>query len=164
MRNSTETQNSGETQNSSTSQKKSNSSLAQGSAKGHPESSHERQERLDRMDAESFPASDAPSHTPHPDLNSSASNSAQPDINAGRSHGVGPDANDKADREDFKNNSARQFRYGRQSEQSTLHFDPTSKRLETGNPDVGNVDLGTIEADQPAQPDESSDLDPENDY
>jgi hypothetical protein len=55
---------------------------------------------------------------------------------------------------DFKDNKAAQFEYGRKSQASTQHFDTSTHRLEMGNPDVGNVDLGTIEADKPAQKDD----------
>jgi hypothetical protein len=62
-------------------------------------------------------------------------------------------------REDFKNNPSAQFKYGRQSQHSTEHFDQSSRRLDKGNPDLGEVDLGNIEADQPAQPDDNDHYD-----
>ena len=60
---------------------------------------------------------------------------------------------------DFKENKAAQFAYGRRTEQKTLHFDTSSRRLNMGNPDIGDVDLGTIEADQPAQKDDNDHYD-----
>lgn len=62
-------------------------------------------------------------------------------------------------REKFKNSRAAQFEYGRASQHRTEHFDQSSRRLEKGNPDVGEIDLGNIEADQPAQPDDNDHLD-----
>lgn len=56
---------------------------------------------------------------------------------------------------DFKINKAAQFQYGRKSQKATHHFDRTSDRLERGNPDVGKIDLGNIEADRPAEPDDN---------
>jgi hypothetical protein len=64
---------------------------------------------------------------------------------------------------DFKENGAKQFQYGRKSAQSTLHTDTSSRRLEHGNPDVGEVDLGTIEADRPAQKDDNDHYDSPDD-
>ncbi|MCM2282557.1 MAG: hypothetical protein NDI61_12005 [Bdellovibrionaceae bacterium] len=60
---------------------------------------------------------------------------------------------------DIKESKAAQFRYGRQSQHATEHFDRTSRRLERGNPDVGQVDLGNIEADTPAEPDDQDHYD-----
>lgn len=85
--------------------------------------------------------------------------------------GASPDSRDPEDVKEFKNDPKRQFQYGREAEASTLHFDRDTHRLNTGNPDVGDVDLGTIEADKPAQPDDldpydspDEDLDPSNEY
>jgi hypothetical protein len=64
---------------------------------------------------------------------------------------------------DFKDNPKAQFEYGRRSEHTTEHFDRSSRRLENGNPDIGNVDLGTIEADKPAQPDDHDHYDSADD-
>ena len=82
----------------------------------------------DKENEDSFPASDPPSNSPL------------------RAAGRSLPAN-------FKDNPRAQFEFGRRSERSTEHVDPTSTRLERGNPDVGEVDLSTIEADKPAQPD-----------
>lgn len=105
----------------------------------------------DKTEEDTFPASDPPSTSPVT--------------------GVGPDTNNPEDVDDFKNNPKRQFQYGRKTEEATLHFDRNPHRLETGNPDVGDVDLGTIEADKPAQPDDldpydsiDDDKDPANEY
>lgn len=54
----------------------------------------------------------------------------------------------------IKESKAAQFEYGRKSQHSTEHFDRMSRRLERGNPDVGEVDLGNIEADKPVEPDD----------
>ena len=62
-------------------------------------------------------------------------------------------------REEFKNNPAAQFRYGRNAQHATEHFDLNSRRLDKGNPDVGEVDLGNIEADKPAEPDDKDHYD-----
>lgn len=62
-------------------------------------------------------------------------------------------------REQFKNSKAAQFEYGRKNQHNTEHFDQSSRRLENGNPDIGEVDLGNIEADRPAQPDDNDHLD-----
>lgn len=91
----------------------------------------------DKTEEDSFPASDPPSTSPVTGVTDDL---------------VPRDASDLP--EDFKDNTAAQFRYGRKSQQSTHHFDRSSRRLEHGNPDVGEIDLGTIEADKPAQPDD----------
>lgn len=83
----------------------------------------------DKTIEDSFPASDAPSHSPI--------------SGAGRTKSEIPSSLP----EDFKENTAAQFEYGRKSEASTLHFDRSENRLRKGNPDIGNVDLGTIEYD-----------------
>lgn len=54
----------------------------------------------------------------------------------------------------IKDSKAAQFEYGRKSQHATEHFDRHSRRLESGNPDVGEIDLGNIEADRPAEPDD----------
>lgn len=59
----------------------------------------------------------------------------------------------------IKDSKAAQFEYGRRSQHATEHFDRTSRRLEHGNPDVGEVDLGNIEADKPAEPDDNDHYD-----
>ncbi len=59
----------------------------------------------------------------------------------------------------IKESKIAQFEYGRRSQRATERFDRTSRRLERGNPDVGEVDLGNIEADKPAQPDDSDHYD-----
>jgi hypothetical protein len=95
----------------------------------------------DKIGEDSFPASDPPSQTPI--------------------SGVG-----KTNREvpvgtpsDFKENGAAQFEYGRRTEAKTLNFEPNTNRLNRGNPDVGEVDLGTIESDKPAQKDDDDHYD-----
>jgi hypothetical protein len=90
-------------------------------------------ERLDNMVEDTFPASDPPSTSPVTGMGSSHGSTAPPNL---------------------KESGAAQFEYGRRTEELTHRFDPSSRRLETGNPDVGEVDLGTIEADRPAQPDD----------
>ena len=95
---------------------------------------------LDKIDEDSFPASDPPSHTPV--------------TGTARKGNADPSGLPR----DFKNNKAEQFEYGRKSEESTLHFDRSSKRLRTGNPDIGEVDLGTIEAEHPAQAADDDDV------
>jgi hypothetical protein len=101
----------------------------------------------DKALEDTFPASDPPSRSPMT--------------------GIG-DSNDKTYSisglpKDFKDNPAEQFKYGRRSEKSTEHFDRSSRRLEHGNPDVGEIDLGTIEADRPAQPDDHDHYDSADD-
>ncbi|HVK60920.1 MAG TPA: hypothetical protein VM432_05190 [Bdellovibrionales bacterium] len=94
---------------------------------------------------DTFPASDPPSTSPMT--------------------GVGRNVHERRPKDpsglskNFKNDKVEQFEYGRRSEASTLHFDPSTERLRRGNPDVGNVDLGTIEADKPAQPDDNDHFD-----
>lgn len=66
---------------------------------------------------------------------------------------------DPAAREQLKNSKAAQFEYGRKAQHSTEHFDQSSRRLEKGNPDIGEVDLGNIEADKPAEPDDNDHFD-----
>ncbi|MES2856846.1 MAG: hypothetical protein V4692_13330 [Bdellovibrionota bacterium] len=59
----------------------------------------------------------------------------------------------------FKNDKAAQFEYGRKSQVSTQHFDTSDSRLRKGNPDIGEVDLGNIEANEPPQPDDGDHFD-----
>lgn len=96
---------------------------------------------MDKQSEDSFPASDPPSTSPIT--------------------GVGERRMDRAGSlpADFKDNKVEQFKYGRRVEQATHHFDTTSRRLERGNPDIGEVDLGTIEADKPTQPDDNDHFD-----
>ena len=101
---------------------------------------NDRENYLDKLAEDTFPASDPPSTSPIT--------------------GVGERNDDPSHLpSDFKDNKAAQFEYGRRSQKSTHHFDTTSKRLEHGNPDVGEVDLGTIEADRPAQADDNDHFD-----
>src|SRR4051812_6878593 len=120
--------------------------------KGHPRGSgtdvnsdtrrlQDEENRLDKTVEDSFPASDPPSHTPISGV-----------AKTHREVPVGASAN-------FKENGAEQFEYGRRTEAKTLHFDPSTDRLRRGNPDVGNVDLGNIEADRPADPDDDDHFD-----
>lgn len=92
----------------------------------------------DKTIEDSFPASDPPSNTPISGVGMTSKE-------------VSPDKTT-----DFKENGAKQFEYGRRTEAKTLHFDPSTDRLYKGNPDVGDVDLGTIEADKPAEKDDNS--------
>ena len=94
---------------------------------------------LDRAEEDSFPASDPIS-------------ALSPTTGMGRHSSSELPA-------DFKDNKEAQFAYGRRTEQKTLHFDTSSHRLNMGNPDIGEVDLGTIEADQPAQKDDNDHYD-----
>jgi hypothetical protein len=93
----------------------------------------------DKMDEDSFPASDSPSTSPVIGVGSSSR----------RKPGALP--------ADFKDNPVEQFKYGRRVEDATHHFDTSTHRHAIGNPDVGEVDLGTIEADQPAERDDAAD-------
>ncbi len=100
--------------------------------------------RLDNMVEDTFPASDPPSTSP-------LTANGGPHEAAGT---VPPD---------LKESGAAQFEYGRRTEAKTHHFDTSSRRLERGNPDVGEIDLGTIEADKPAQPDDNDHYDSADD-
>jgi hypothetical protein len=94
---------------------------------------------LDKAVEDTFPASDAPSHSPVAD----------------GSRGSAPKGEDPSGLpSNFKDDKAAQFEYGRQSQASTQHFDTSTDRLRRGNPDIGEVDLGTIQADKPAQVDD----------
>jgi hypothetical protein len=109
----------------------------------------------DKAVEDTFPASDAPSHSRPPTSRDLAGNQVE-------------DSNDKTYSisglpRDFKDNTKAQFEYGRRVERATEHFDRSSHRLERGNPDVGNVDLGTIEADKPVQPDDHDHYDSADD-
>lgn len=66
---------------------------------------------------------------------------------------------DPAERERLKNSPAAQYEYGRKAQHSTEHFDQSSRRLEHGNPDIGEVDLGNIEANKPSEPDDNDHFD-----
>lgn len=100
---------------------------------------HSDENMQDKTVEDSFPASDPPSQTPI-----SGVSKAKP-------LGDVPD--------DLKNNKVAQFEYGRKTEAKTLHFDTSTNRLNKGNPDVGDVDLGNIEADKPAQKDDDDHFD-----
>ncbi len=95
----------------------------------------------DKTNEDSFPASDPPSNTPVSGVG-----------RTNREVPVGTKA-------DFKENGAEQFEYGRRTAAKTLHVDPSTNRLRKGNPDVGNIDLGNIEADKKAQPDDNDHYD-----
>ena len=92
--------------------------------------------RRDKVVEDSFPASDPPSTSPMTGIGARTK----------RAPGELP--------ADFKDNPVEQFKYGRRVEDATHHFDTSTHRHAVGNPDVGNVDLGTIEADKPAEPDD----------
>ncbi len=94
--------------------------------------------RQDKMEEDTFPASDA---------------SSSYSVGRGEKHAKPLDTNGLP--ADFKDNKAAQFEYGRKSEASTLHFDTSTHRLEQGNPDIGDVDLGVIDADAPARKDDN---------
>jgi hypothetical protein len=100
------------------------------------------QNLLDKEVEDTFPASDPPSHSPMTGVGRGA-------------HGEDPSGLPS----NFKNDKAAQFEYGRQSQASTQHFDTSTDRLRRGNPDIGEVDLGNIEANRPAEPDDSDHLD-----
>ncbi len=91
----------------------------------------------DKTVEDSFPASDPPSQTPMT--------------------GAKQVRNDLP--KNFKDDAQAQFEYGRRTEAKTLHFDPSTNRLNHGNPDVGDIDLGNIEADKPAQKDDDDHYD-----
>ncbi len=48
-----------------------------------------------------------------------------------------------------------QFKQGREQAKK-LQTDPDSHRLDSGNPDIGDVDMGVIEADKPTKKDDNS--------
>ena len=125
-----------------------NSSQDRDQKKAHPRGSgndansdtrrlHDEENLQDKTNEDSFPASDPPSNTPVSGVG-----------RTNREVPVGAKA-------DFKENGAEQFKYGRRTAAQTLHVDPSTNRLRRGNPDVGNVDLGNIEADKPAEPDDN---------
>jgi hypothetical protein len=95
---------------------------------------HSEENLLDKTNEDSFPASDPPSHTPISG------------VTRARPLGEVP--------RDLKESGKAQFQYGRRVEAKTLHFEPNTNRLDKGNPDIGDVDLGNIEADQPSQRDD----------
>ncbi len=106
-----------------------------------PARSRDQQNLQDKTVEDSFPASDPPSQTPIIGIG-----------RANRETATGLPS-------DFKENGAKQFEYGRRTEAKTLHFDTSTNRLRKGNPDVGEVDLGNIEADKPAQKDDDDHYD-----
>ena len=108
------------------------------------------QNRQDKIDEDSFPSSDPPSYTPMTGFGRADRERAP--------HDEIPEPDPSGLEPDFKNDKAAQFEYGRKSQASTQHFDTSTNRLRKGNPDIGDVDLGTIEADEPAQRDDD-DLD-----
>jgi hypothetical protein len=114
----------------------------------------------DKVEEDTFPASDPPSHSPLTGVGRTYG-----DTGAGGESDSEPNSKSKSGDvpADLKNNPKAQFLYGRRTEKKTHHFDRTSRRLERGNPDVGEVDLGTIEADRPAQPDDHDHFDTADD-
>lgn len=96
--------------------------------------------RFDKMDEDSFPASDAPSQTGR-----SGSLGSPAQVASGEMSSAKAALKESGLPADFKDSKMAQFEYGRKSEASTLHFDTSTRRLEMGNPDIGNVDLGTID-------------------
>lgn len=92
----------------------------------------------DKTEEDTFPASDSPGSY---------------SVGRGPQHGAPLQAEGLP--ADFKENKSAQFAYGRKSEASTLHFDRSTNRLERGNPDVGDVDLGVIDANEPARKDDN---------
>jgi len=101
---------------------------------------HDTENRLDKMDEDSFPASDAPTQTGR-----SGSLGSPSQVQAGEMNSSKSALDESGLPADFKDSKTAQFEYGRKSEASTLHFDTSTRRLEMGNPDIGNVDLGTID-------------------
>ena len=119
---------------------------------------------LDKMAEDSFPASDPPSFSPITGVSETSAagivGGEDDEVDANSASSSGRDRDDVSGLpEDFKDNKAAQFEYGRESQRRTQHFDQTSRRLDHGNPDIGNVDLGNIEADRPAQPDDRDQFD-----
>lgn len=99
----------------------------------------------DKTEEDTFPASDPPSHSPMTGVGRRGRQNSSDDAESRDPSGLAPD---------FKDDKAAQFEYGRRSQASTQHFDRSTERLRHGNPDIGEVDLGTIEADKPAQRDD----------
>lgn len=95
----------------------------------------------DKTEEDTFPASDPPSHSP---MTGVGRKKREPEVSRDPS-GL---------KSNFKDDKAAQFEYGRRSQASTQHFDTSTERLRKGNPNIGEVDLGTIEADKPAQRDD----------
>ena len=58
----------------------------------------------------------------------------------------------------FDQSGGEQFKRGRENEKKLQITDPESHRLDNGNPDIGDVDLGVIEADKPTRKDDNSPL------
>lgn len=119
-------------------------------SKGHPRGSgsdknsdtrrlRSEENLLDKTNEDSFPASDPPSQTPISGVT--------------RARPIGDVPSD------LKESGKAQFKYGRRTEAKTLHFEPNPNRLNKGNPDIGDVDLGNIEADKPAQRDDDDHYD-----
>lgn len=105
------------------------------------DSSSVTEERIDHEVEDTFPASDPPSMTSPITGVGGTKDAESRDVS-------GLPA-------DFKDNPAAQFEYGRRSQLKTQHFDTSSRRLSMGNPDIGDVDLGTIESDEPSQRDDN---------
>ena len=100
----------------------------------------DRENLLDKEVEDTFPASDPIS-------------SQSPMTGVGHAHG----SSDLPD--DFKDNPAAQFEYGRRTQEKTFHFETSTRRHQMGNPDIGEVDLGTIEDGKPSQPDDNDHFD-----
>lgn len=116
-----------------------------------------RENLLDKTEEDTFPASDPPSMTPMTGMGRASRDKDKDD-----QHQMTPEERAHLPN-DFKENTVEQFKYGRRSEAARHHFDRSSRRLERGNPDVGEIDLGTIEADKPAQPDDHDHFDSADD-
>ena len=109
------------------------------------------EQRQDETDEDSFPASDPPSQSPMTGVGRTES---EPEPVTQDPSGL---------KSNFKDDKVAQFAYGRKSQASTQHFDTSTNRLRKGNPDVGDVDLGIIEADKPAQKDDNDHYDSADD-
>ncbi|MES2964753.1 MAG: hypothetical protein V4760_12745 [Bdellovibrionota bacterium] len=113
---------------------------------------HDDDNLQDKIDEDSFPASDPPSHSPMTGVGRTESESKPRQVHEESERETHDDPSGL--KANFKNDKVAQFNYGRRSQASTQHFDTSTERLRKGNPDIGEVDLGTIEADKPAQADD----------
>lgn len=126
----------------------------------------------DKVEEDTFPASDPPSHSPMTGVNrgneGATYGSEAPDTGKSQDRHETSSRADDALKEsglpsDFKDNKAAQFEYGRRAQAATLHFDRSENRLRKGNPDIGEVDMGIIDADKPVAPDDDDPFDSPDD-